>query len=341
MRITRQPLTWQIELESPDSRKATAILNDDYEVLNMFVEGRSIFSGLEEELLEQNGEIVDQFEDLLKERANLIEPPKPILTKQDYDEFYRFIENQLNISLSRPSEPKAPEQPILQVVENSQEARILKPPSTGPFSELQVHCCQVTGLFSNGKTNLGQVISVYEPNTGLFWWVYQRYISSGIMTRYNQIDTFLWFYSLDLSADQITGFILYPFSPTKPSVRVIESCQQRYKRFEQANAMLFSQLTTHIENLEQGETSDNRFRYIPVWKYLPLEFIYPFGLPKSFLWLAKITRLKRHNGYWQMELTSAMKKKVTFMLSEDYEVLEVVEASPKRYRIRSLLGLDT
>jgi hypothetical protein len=338
MKVTRLETTWQIELECPDKRKATAILNDDYEVLNLFLEGHTLFNFLEQ-ISPGNEEYNQVFEKLnelvVKRTKNGLDLDQPILTEEDYEAFNQFVNHKFNLRVSYPPAPPPPDKPILQVVDGSQEERIIK--RNGNDEEIPVYSYQVNSLFPNGKRIRGQVISLHEPQTGLFWWTYELYMDDLCFNAKLRFDDygrapFLSCYYFDFSKDKITAFALFPFSPFRPSIKIKE-CSKRYDSFKQANSMLFSSLSNKLDEIEQSKAY-TWFERIPLWKYIPQDFfpLHFMHMPSSLKFIPKITSVTKHNDKLQITLENHKKRQVIVILSNDYNVLDIREKSVKKIK---------
>jgi len=223
----------------------------------------------------------------------------------------------------------------MQLVENSKKCQIIK------FNNfLQIQFCQVKlkVCFPNGNCELLTIISLYNPQNGLFWWDY-RECDSG--EEDNVIDSFLKSWLIHISEHVIVCFRLRKFG-----ILFRASCEH-YEVFDESYKNVISTLKTHAEEIEKCGFLFRLTKWyskIDLNKHIPraiIKFCDPWGMLSKPKIKMEITQ--QNSQQWHIELTfispSSKKhqsisqpenefennqRKTTLILNDDFEVLDVI-----------------
>jgi hypothetical protein len=229
----------------------------------------------------------------------------------------------------------------IQVVEGSKEEKVVQTRKENEtFSQVQLRGLKLSIHFPNGQTQFGKLISYHVIKTGLFLWEYvmvpphlidaPNYTSSVIEQWANCF--------IGLSDDQIVIFSL------QDVFLWVKDSDERYKTFEEAyEKSIIPILTKNAKRIEEGNYHEE-YRKIQLSDCMDDDF---FFLSFTQRCVAKITEVTRQNGSWKISMTGAPpprarsdknwgfpppydpngsnNRKAILILSDDYEVLEVLE----------------
>ena len=211
----------------------------------------------------------------------------------------------------------------------------------GTFSEIQFCGLKLNIHFPNGKIVSGKLISYHAIKTGLFLWKYNVMESSSLELPISC--------GIGLSEYRIVKFFCcsqWGINSANCCFLRIKDSNERYGTFEEAyEKNIIPTLTKKVELIERDNYSDGN-KAIRLFDYIGDNFFsIPMRAPTRFV--AQITEITRQNGSWKILLTGAPpshigsdrawpprydpngsnNRKATFILSDDYEVLDVREES--------------
>ena len=192
-----------------------------------------------------------------------------------------------------------------------------------------------------------KITTLYIPQNNLLWWVWQSITGTEQSYSINgkRIDNFLIGWSVYPSNGQVICFkgvvsklciiesseIAENYSDAYSQILSVAEREglvdTRYKGI--AGMMTYwvnarPDFINVVENEKLG-ISNKKYRYkvIDFDKYIKDSLFYNTRCVGGPIIGRKITTVKKHEGKWQIELEGASKKTVTFILDENYEVLDV------------------
>ena len=222
----------------------------------------------------------------------------------------------------------------IQLIENSEECKIVK--FSEQYSQIQVRKIELKIFCPSGHNERLTMISLYNPQNGLFWWDYTEFYDC---QEGNVIDAFLKSWFIHISDNIIACFRLRKFG-----ILFRASCKH-YDVFDDAYKSVISTLSQHIEEIEKSGFLFRLAKWysrIDLNRYIPSEMI-KFCDPWGMLSRPKIKmEITRQNSKWYIELifsspsskkkqnslaTNAPEnntKKAILILNENFEVLNVI-----------------
>ncbi len=234
----------------------------------------------------------------------------------------------------------------IQLLEGSEEYRMIQ--QTEPSIEIQIHV-SVFKLFLPHieETRYIEIITLYVPQNHLFWWIWQK-ISRDQPENHNgrRIDnSFLRRYSIHSSNGKISCFT--GFTSKMCIIESSETCENysdaynsvlsvaekeeltdvRYKGMALMMAFWINarpDFLNFVGNEQSGSSyKEYKYKVIDLNKSITDPYFYSTRCVGGPRLRTKITTVIKHQEKWQVELEGASKKTATFILDENYEVVDV------------------
>jgi len=220
------------------------------------------------------------------------------------------------------------------LVENSEQCKIVK--FSEQYSEIEVRKIELKIFCPSGHFELLAIISLYNPQNGLFWW---DYIELYDCQESNAIDGFLKSWFIHISDNIIACFRLRKFG-----ILFRASCEH-YDVFDDSYKSVISTLSNHIEEIEKSGFIFRLAKWysrIDLNRYIPSEIIKfcdPWGMlsrPKikmeitrqNYQWYIELILTspssKKYQSYLPKQAPENNKKKVILILNDNFEVLNVI-----------------
>lgn len=230
----------------------------------------------------------------------------------------------------------------IQVVESSKERKVVQiKKEDGIFFDIQLCGLKLNIHFPNGQTEFGELISFHAIKTGLFLWKY-KLIPPHLMDK-----PYYTYSVIDRLANRFIGLskhLIMTFSLQRVFLWIKDS-NERYETFEEAyEKSIVPTLIKNADRIEKRNYYDEEYKRIRLVDYIDRNFFYPL---MSQHFVADLTEVTRQNGSWEIKITGAPppvyipgpdrawpkrydpngsdNRKAIFILSDDYEVLEVRE----------------
>jgi hypothetical protein len=213
---------------------------------------------------------------------------------------------------SHPTEELVEAHSSIQIIGQSKEDQTVQAEGGRAGTKLEVRALSLKLVFPSGSTGYGQLISLFEPRGGHFWWTYRARDST---TSSSELSAFLRDHYIYLEADKVVVFSL--LSPP-PSIWVRES-HARHKSVERAHGSALALLDASLSKIERG--SAEWFRQINLAGSLGSDF---FLQPGSVIPLldARILEVAREDSYWVIRLQGSKAQTAIVTLRSDYELQE-------------------
>jgi hypothetical protein len=209
-----------------------------------------------------------------------------------------------------------------QELENLEEYQVVQVPMAGTeqFVELQIRGRRLHVLFSSGEIREASTISLYQPDTKLFWWEYGHY-STDIMAYIDKTSNF--------STELTRIFNLYLPSPQcfiylsenkiacfrlSDTVLLMRESSTRYQNLKEAYQKVLFVLENNRTEIER-DNDTKWFSRLKLDEHLDGEFFYLQNFSAMPMPAAKIAQVTEYdNGRWQIDLESSDNRKATLIL---------------------------
>ncbi|TGN99814.1 hypothetical protein PN36_33300 [Candidatus Thiomargarita nelsonii] len=235
----------------------------------------------------------------------------------------------------------------IQVLEDSEESRLIQVTNE---KHIQIHALEFIFQPVTEKTEPKKLITLYNSQDKLFWWNRSnltrnkhRLFSKAKKNAHalTKIDSFLAKWSIQLSNQKIICFTFLGVS-----LGIIES-RDTWESYDEAFQSVRTRLETEPKQFipmaggvsynvsaipEFLKSVKNKklynyqnqyiYRTINIDKYITDAYFYQKYADYTTPIQVKMVAVTRHNNTWQVELEGASQRNATFLLDDNYEVLE-------------------
>lgn len=164
------------------------------------------------------------------------------------------------------------------------------------------------------KTGL-HVISLYDSETGMFWWTYQR---TGSQDPVDRLADFRRRFSLLVTDREILGLEL----ATPPPQMWLLRSSLKVESQEDGERRVFAALGKRREDIRNG--TDEVLHEVNLWSHFPTEFFYhPYqAMPELEV---EVSSIERHESTWEIAITGREGRRARIVLDEALDLVQAEE----------------
>lgn len=219
----------------------------------------------------------------------------------------------LTLILAAPRSDMAQSPSHAKVFKRAEQVRTVELAGDEQITKLEIRDIGLDLALADERTAQADVISLYDPESGLFWWKYQTADPSD---RSDKIERFLKDYFIHIGADKISCFVL----STPPPTLWMRESGERFETSEEAQRHLQWTLAEEGESIARDPSYG--YHTINLWHHLEGNFFYPVDSASPRL-AASIYKVVRHDSTWDVVLEGSSEEKATVSLSDEFELLNV------------------